>query len=1001
MKKAVRFSVRHPVSILMYFMLICLLGLISVFSLNINFLPQIKERFILVKTEYPGVGAKEIRKLLTIPLEEIVTGAKGIKGIQSVSREGVSVLELELDEGTEMQDALLEIKSIIDSSVEKLPDDSPKPAVLKKDCVQNNFMTLSVFPKNGESLVRTSAFAKDVLKQKLLSINGISSVRLEGEAGEEIRVVVDKNKAAFHSLSLTDIARTLNSFNYEYPAGTLQSGSDEILLKTDGSFKSLAEILETPFSQKTEERYGRDSGQGSGRLYLKDFAVIEKTAAKSDAYNFYNGIPCVTMTLFRSENSNPVRLSRKISMLIKELHDKNYEIRIVNDGTKNITRSILMLAFSATAGFVITFLILRLFFKSVLLALFAASVIPFSLFWTASILMLFARSINLISLSGITICLGMIIDNCIIAIMSIIKESGGKGGGRRQSPKNFDEAIETAIGKISLSNSASTLTTIIVFLPLFFIKGILGELFMDLAVTVVSGMIFSLIFSWTIIPAVSKLFLEKEIRAAAFVSCTLPGSLPDSYGTGTLSKHYLSFLRRIKVGEKNLFVPLLLLFSLLSVLLFFPLKKEIQAAEYSDTFDVSVNFLPGTGTEDIVRNGKALSKRLLNEINGIDFLLMRCGFDKNNAENLSNPRLYPEQIHITLRAKKIKKAKAECKRILSEAECDFSFGQKNDLITQILNFNDDFMICSESPEGAREEAEKIFQNGFVPNYLKKQTEFIAKDKILAKNAISSLALSSVLKDSLDGIRAFPYYENGNEIPVRVMFPKKEFEGKKNLERLVVLPGQNSVQLSSLGKFKETKSEEILFRYNKRDAKIVRANPAATASVREKSTLPNFLSVKKKAFSEIFSSAAFLLMIVLLLLYCLLGAQTQSFTSPLIFLTAIPPAFFGAELFLLIFAQSLNVNSLLAFVVLFGTAVNNSIIIFEAASENPRIENVANTLQAVLVTSGSSIAALIPFAFDPLSLNAQSSMSLALAGGLLVSMAAVLVIVPDILLRRKK
>ena len=206
-------------------------------------------------------------------------------------------------------------------------------------------------------------------------------------------------------------------------------------------------------------------------------------------------------------------------------------------------------------------------------------------------------------------------------------------------------------------------------------------------------------------------------------------------------------------------------------------------------------------------------------------------------------------------------------------------------------------------------------------------------------------------------------------------------------------------LSTFGKFLDTKNEAILYRHNKRDAKII----ATEEQHKIKSLAPflqknNFLSLKKKSLEEIFSSGAALLVLVLALLYCLLGAQSESFSLPLIFLLALPPAFFGAIFFLALFFRSLNINSILALVVLFGTSVNNSIILCEGsesktcckkASRKSIIDGAAEKLNMILVTSATSIAALIPFAFVFPSKNPQSSMSLAIIGGLLFSAVAVL------------
>lgn len=980
MKNLIKYSVEHPISIMMYFLLTIILGAISVFALNIGFLPETKERHILLSTEYIGVDAGEVQTLITAPLEEALSSLKGIKNCESVTREGLSLIKAELKWGTNIDLALIEAKSIVDAAMETLPQDCPMPNVQKLNLSQNEKIKICVIPKNSDIRLATN-FCNEELKTKLLELDGIAEIKILGGQDEEIQVTVESEKVAFYGVSLENIAQSLNASNYEYPAGTIQIGENDILLKTQGLYKNFDDILNTSLKC--------DNG---GTLKLRDLASVEKVPSEFDSFVLYNSRRGVQVEIVCKSSYSPIKLSSKIRARISEMNESyggKFEISITEDASKNILSSIKSLLLSALAGIIITIALLYFFLRSAKIAAIIASVIPFSIFFSLFILFATKRSINLISLSGITICLGMIIDNSIVAVLGIAREIKNSPA---KSIAEFQSSTIAGLEKILLSNSASTLTTMIVFLPLFFIDGILGEIFCDLSVTVISGMAFSLLFSFTIIPAAAILFLRQEFFKIK------------SEASKTLEKKYRRILDKT-LDIKILPAAIVAISILASLVFLLPLKKELQPKSAQNDFLVQINFPSEISVKKIFSQGKILTEKIQNLKTARNILCVG-GIQKDDFIELSNPQVFPERLLLKIESKEIKKCKKQVQEILENFSSEFHFIESEDLISNHLAIKSDLLFLGDDAKKLQVDTRDTFEN-FSPNYFTDGILFSFDAERISKHGMSRGAISLAVRNTLEGIECLPYYENGKEIPLKIKFPKSEFTSERTLGAMPIFSDDGILPLSTFGKFLDAKSEAILYRYNKKDAKII----ATEEQHKIKSLAPflqknNFLSLKKKSLEEIFSSGAALLVLVLALLYCLLGAQSESFSLPLIFLLALPPAFFGAIFFLALFFRSLNINSILALVVLFGTSVNNSIILCEGverktcrkenAARKSIIDGAAEKLNMILVTSATSIAALIPFAFVFPSKNPQSSMSLAIIGGLLFSAAAVLLIIPNIL-----
>ncbi len=939
----------------MYFTLAFVLGFVSIFFINTSLLPQTKERWIIVSADYKGVKAKEIRKLIAMPLEESLSSLKDLKNCESICRDGFCLVKIELKWNSDANRALLETNSLIDSAMESLPEDCSRPFVkIHKD--NSGKIKLFIIPK-GDDILSASDFAQNELKNKLLSVEECAELDFYGLQKKMIKIVVDYKKSAFYNLSLEDIARDMNNSNFDYPAGSIQDGDKEMIFKSEGAYKNRSDILNT-FIKTTNEK-----------LRLKDIAKIHDSIQKESSFCFYNGKPCIEATLLCKKNKNPLKFSCKIKRIVKNLNLKKTKPQIIisQDSSDEIKKVLLNLFASSAAGILISFALILFFFRSGKIACLIACSIPFCVLFSFLVLTLLGRSANIISLTGITICLGMVLDNSIVAIESVLENNNKE--------KNFSENLKASIENIFLSNKASTITTIIAFVPIFFIGGIIGELFIDLGISVFAGMLFSLIYSFTFLPASCVLFLEEEIKKTKKITFK------------NLENKYYSIIK--KTNKKKFLCPAISAFSL--VLCFFiliPIKKELQPKEKENNFLVQVSFEPGSGFDFLKNQGKEISKKLL-KIKSIKNISCKGGIEKNDFETLSNPANCEENITFCIESDKIKKTFAECQKIFNAMNLKYLLEEKSDLICERLSIKNHSLIAKDNPDDLLTTAKFYFGTDFAPNYFKNEKKFVANKHYMRKNKLSPLELSKALKYSFDGCETLPFYEAGDEIKMQVQYKDEEFSSENKLALLKIFGQDSQIGIEALGHWENSFEESLFYRHNGKDAKIISEKKANKASQKERDCI---VFLRKDNTADFLKNAFCLTAISFILLYCILGAQTESFLKPLIYFVALPPAILGAIIFLTIFRSSLNINSAIALAALLGMSVNNSILLHEGGVKK---------FSSALITTITSLAALIPFAFDPFNINPQSSLSLAICGGLLFSSAASFILIPNIKERKNE
>lgn len=948
------------------------IGIFSAFTMKMDFLPTLQKRKLLVAAEYEGIAAKEIKTLVTIPLEDAFGSLTGLKKISSVSRDGLSLISIELHWGTDIDIALVECRELIDTAYSILPARCNKPTVKAIESI-NECLTIAMIPLDND--LKYGRYIADYdIKPRFQRVKGVGLVSISGGEKEQIEVRVSKDKLDSRQLTLESISNVISSTNFEYPAGTITEGEKKLSVKTSGLYTDITQIGQTPVLYNE-----------GGLLRLSDIAEVVDTVEEKETFFLYQGKECIKIGIKKKSDASPLAVSKEIKNEIqnlKKLYGNYYSFEIINDLSEQIKSSIVALLISAIIGCIAASFVIYYFLKSLKLSSIISTVIPICSLVSIGILNLSGKSINVMSLSGLAIGLGMVIDCSAVVIENVQKKYISESNSKNELT-DF-EIISSAVGEVAKSNIGSTITTVIVFIPVFFLKGILGELFIDLAIAIISSIIASCVLSLTYIPAMCSLNTE-----------SLKKNLNNSKLVNYLETKYSLILNQL-FRKKWIVIVIISTCVVVGVSSLFFIKFELLPSLNSNTVIADISFPQGATIKTIQEKSEIIQEDLL-KISGIESISISGGVERNDYEYLASCSAVKEKVCFTVVTNGNADAKQAVDKLFNNLRYDISISNKTDLLSEILEINTaDYIVWADSEN----DLSNILQEysgvdcQIIPNLINSEYTFIPDRVANARFAVSALSTANIAYYLLEGIQTAPFYKDGRQIPILVKINKDDIKNIEALEYSYIQMENSVLPLKSFGKIEIRQNEKILYRYNRKDAKILH-----NAIFQKELENENLISLKANDINEMIGDGSILIIVVVILLYLILGAQFESFSIPIILMIALPPAFSGAFLFLFISNQTLNINSIIALVVLFGTSVNNTILLYESCTLTPKISNesiINNSvikLRSLLVTNLTTVFALIPFSIDPKNVNAQSSMSLAIIGGLIVSLILVLFVIP--------
>lgn len=999
------FSIKRPVFATVLNLMIILFGVVGYTFLAVRDYPAIDPAIINIRTSYTGANPDIMESQVTEPLEKQINGIPGIRTITSSSTLGNSNITVEFELSVDLEAAASDVRDKVGQASRSLPQDIDAPPVVTKADANSDFILILAVQSRTKGLLELSDYAENVLQQQFQTINQVSSVNIFGQKRYAMRIWINPDKMTSQGITFSDIRTALNSENIDLPPGKIYGDNTELTIKTLGRL--------------TTEKDFRDliiRSDSAGILRLSDVARVEIGPEDLEQSWKYNGVNAVGIVLIPQPGANNIQIAddfyKKLES-IKKTNKSDIEMNVLLDNTTNIRKSIHEVQETLMISFTLVVLVIFFFFRDWLIAIRPLIDIPISLVATFFIMYFSGFSINILTLLGIVLATGLVVDDGIVVTENIFSKFE-KGMPIRQAAIEGSKEIFFAV-------ISTSITLAVVFLPVIFLEGFIGRLFREFGVTLAAAVLISALVSLTITPVLNVVLNRKKAGHGKFYMKTEP------FFTG-MENGYLRWLKGFLKVRWLAWVVV----AICAGIIFFiisGLQTEIAPLEDRNSIRFTVNAGEGTSYSDMQRIADDISNYLYDSVPERDFVFART--PAGGSVNTTQPRLglvepserkrSQAQIASDLQKKLTRFNEARIFAV-QEQTIAVGAGSRGGLPVQFVLQNQDLNKLREVIPKFLEEArkDKTFANVDVNLKFNKPEIELSLDRIKLKDlGLSSQDVVSALQSAFSGGRLAYFIMNGYQYSVISQVDRQDRSKPGDITKLFVRnnKGEN-IPISAVVKLEESSSPATLFHYNRYKAATISASLAdgktigdgvkAMDAIGKKlldESYQTSLTGPSRDYAESSSNIAFAFSLALMLIYLILAAQFESFVDPLIIMLTVPLAMAGALLSLFIFGQTLNIFSEIGMIMLIGLVTKNGILIVEFANKKREqglgkvpavLEAAQQRLRPILMTSLATSLGALPIALGlGASATSRVPLGIVVVGGILFSLILTLFIIPAI------
>lgn len=935
MKKC-NYFIQHPFSVLICWLGVALLGLCSLGKLEVGFYPEVSIPYATIITEYPALPADEVEKLVTIPLENALSAVKNIRQIASTSKRGESIIQLEFNWDADMAVTGSDIRNKIDEVYPFLPESASRPVLSFKTFSDSLAMTLAVFPKPVLSMAQASSMVKKELKSRLLALDGVAQVQLAGCVEPEIQVNVSYPLLmAVPSLEFKQVASAIRKSLFRYPIGNVEEGERCYQVRSETDIKSLEGLKHIPLDN-------------AGVMTVGDLAEVELREKERSSYFRCNGKEGIGIKVIKTGGSSLLGTCRELDETVKQLslvYGPLFDIEIIEDCSTPLSQAIMSLAVTIGIGIACACIVIIIFMRNQRGAFVVILALPFSLLPVFVFMHIAGMSLNIITLSALAVGSGMTFDNAVVVTEQLM---------RKQSYTNCIPAVVS-----------STLTTIIIFIPVILLPGIMGKIFSSLAVTVILYLAVSCAVSLTLTPSLFVLFKLDVLDIQE------PRTLEKKY------YQYLSYMKSKKCVMVLLAAIMLLPFLLLSVIQF----RTIPDTE-SDILEIQVSFPHGypfpaytawaCDLEESIKAGCLCSD-----------ISIYGGYDRDSLQDINT---------FVFRMKGGDKKRLI--RLFHNAPWEYKVMQEKNFLSSLVGDENLYAVVSSDRAALEKEValieerarkENVLTNvlhgvGNCPEYRISVSDNIFSAGLTPADYFDDLALAA------EGSIVSRMEIDGEQVDIRVRYGKEFVDTPEKIASMQIKEKDGILFTQPFIQLKKEQNSFALDRLNRQSALLMTFSPENKKGYGAVRVTDAAGRVHRKEILTLFAGA-------LVFIWFVLAVQFESCTVPFLILCTVPLGISGSLLVLFLAGRSLNISSVLGLMILSGTGVNSGILILSDTVHGiPVAQAAVARLRTVSLTLLSTVAALLPAAlFD--SNPIQNCASISLLGGLLFGTAALFALVP--------
>jgi len=1008
--KLVTFCIKHRVTTIMACVMVAIFGVMGFTKLPLALIPDMELPMAVVYSTYTGAGPQEVENLVTRTLESACASVSGMETLQSVSSEGASIVMVTFADGTNMDNALVDLREKIDMVKSYLPEDASAPMVMS---INVDAIPVVQIALKGASLPSLQTIAEDTLSPALERIDGVASVDILGGYSNEIAVETYGEKLSGYGLSISTIAQILTAENIALPAGSVNNGSSTLTVRTDGEFTSIDDVRNCLLPLPT-----------GGTVRLEEVANVSLKPQEQSIIAKVDGEPCVVLSVNKQSGVNTVQTAQRVQKALDELTEENPALDwvLLMDQSDFINLAVNSAITNIILGVVLAAAVLFLFLRDWGATLVISLAMPLCIVAVFLVMQILGITMNMMSLGGVAMGVGMIVDNSIVVLENIFHY-------RADGFNNFD-ACTQGTGEVALSISASTLTTVAVFLPLGLANGMVGMMFYDFCLTICTLMLTSLVVSLTIVPLLSYFLLGRGSRNLNALSQAMAETsekkrtwgqrLSDWYG-----RQLKFFITRRKIAMLISF-GLVVLFSLSIFLAGFEIIPSIDQG----TVSVTVGLPIGTEVEEAQRIAERVVSVAMDTIPEIDSIYYTTG--SGGLSSMMGGNSASVGINLVSQKERSRSAEeiaAQLRQDLSDVagtELSVSGGGAMDMsamtgsaISLTLSGNDYDLLLETSERltrtiAALPDATEVTSSASeqVP-----EVNVTLKRDVAAQYGLNAATVGSAVRSQLTGSTATTLKIHGEEISVVV---RGDSDAGDSLDALRSMPiatplgssmplsmvAEVSVDLAPQSIIREDQSRTITITGSSISGDIVSITRDVQAAVKD-FQLPEGIQLsfggESTEMVETYLDMGYALLVALGLVYFVLASQFESFLMPVIVMMILPIGLIGSLSLLPFFGLKVSMLAFVGVIMLAGVVVNSSIVLVDyikirrsrGEEKNEAILNACpRRVRPVMMTTLTTVLGLLPMAFGlGEGSEMMKPMAIVMITGLVVSTVVTLLFTP--------
>ena len=983
-----RFVLKRPVTVLMALLCLIVFGISSVFNATLEQMPDMDQPMMIIMANYSGASPEDMDELVTQLIEDQVSTLEGVKSMSSTTSEGRSMIMLEYDYDTDMDEAYSDLTKSL-NSIRDLPDDV-EPTVMEMNNNAQASMMLTIANPSQENLY-------DYVDQKIVpeleKLSTVAEVSTMGGSSEYIKIELMSDMMDQYNVSISDIKSAMSAANLSYPSGSAESGNLDLSVSTLTQHDTLDELLEMPITVS-----------GNKIVYLEDIAVVSYAEEQKGGVSRYNGEETISISLTKQQSSTAMDLSKQVQQVIKNLQndDDDLTITVARDEADSILDSLKDVAETMVMAVVISMIIIFLFFGDFKASLIVGSSIPTSILMSLIVMTRAGFTLNIITMSGLVLGVGMMVDNSIVVLESCFRamdkqEDKGALGYAKAALEGTNIVVASIFG--------STVTTCVVFIPLVFLNGMSGQMFGAMGYTIVFCMCASLLSAIAIVPLCYMMYKPKERSSA-------PATRPLTFLQDAYRKIMPVLLKHkaiVMLASVGIIVATVFLAS--------GMQTELMTADDTGTVSVSIETRPGLITEQadailaeaesIVAAHEDVESYMLryNNDEGTITAYLKDDRKMSTDEVVSqweNEMADLENCTVTVEASTSMSMMGRSRgyeAILKGTQYDELQEVSNEIVNELIARDDVKNVHSSIENTAPVVAVKV-------------------DPVAASaEGLTAAQIGTMVKQMLDGEEVTTLKVDGQEISVKAEYPEDQYKTVPQLERIILKkPSGGYVALSDVAEIyykdspssieKEDKSYQITISADYVDSS---SSAAVKTQIDNEVISPNLTGTiargtnsRDRMMQEEFSGLYNAIAVAVFLIFVVMAAQFESPKFSFMVMTTIPFSLVGSFGLLKLTGVSMSMTSILGFLILVGTVVNNGILYVDTVNQyrmemplwKALIEAGATRMRPIMMTSLTTILSMLPMA---MAFGSSGSTTQGLAvvniGGLSVGVLVALFILP--------